>query len=52
MTNYLGNGGKDGIFPLDGKGTDFAQIRDGTSNTILALEVDDARRAVDEAGRL
>jgi hypothetical protein len=45
MTNYLGVSGADGIFirPAAGSnlGTSFAQIRDGTSNTIMTVEVPD-----------
>ena len=40
-TNYLGVGGRHGIFPGE-KGINFAKITDGTSNTIAILEVDDA----------
>ena len=49
-TVYLGNAGKDGIFvPPEGdqqgpkfpKGLSFAKIRDGTSNTIMAVEASD-----------
>jgi hypothetical protein len=40
-TNYLGVAGRRGIFP--GKeGVRFADIRDGTSNTIAIVEADDA----------
>lgn len=45
MTNYLGVGGADGIFvkpqPGDKLGTSMAQVTDGTSNTIMAVEVPD-----------
>ncbi|MBN1854051.1 MAG: DUF1559 domain-containing protein, partial [Pirellulales bacterium] len=45
MTNYLGVGGADGIFvrPQKGNqlGTSFHDIRDGTSNTIMIVEVPD-----------
>jgi hypothetical protein len=43
--NYLGIGGADGIFvrpkPGDKSGTKIMQITDGTSNTIMAVEVPD-----------
>jgi len=43
--NYLGVGGADGVFvrpkPGDRLGTDFRQITDGTSNTIMMVEVPD-----------
>ncbi len=45
MTNYLGVGGADGIFVKpkagDKLGTRMAQVTDGTSNTIMAVEVPD-----------
>jgi hypothetical protein len=45
MTNYLGVSGADGVFirPAPGgkTGTTFAQIRDGSSNTIMTVEVPD-----------
>jgi hypothetical protein len=45
MTNYLGVGGADGIFvrpePGNHRGTPFAKISDGASNTILTVEVPD-----------
>jgi len=44
-TNYLGVGGADGIFVKpkagDKLGTRMAQVTDGTSNTIMAVEVPD-----------
>jgi hypothetical protein len=46
MSNYLGVGGADGIFarprPGDKLGHSIAQITDGTSNTIMTVEVPDA----------
>lgn len=43
MTNYVGLAGKDGVFvrPKNGDrmGVSFRDIRDGTSNTIMTLEV-------------
>lgn len=45
MTNYLGAAGADGIFvrpaPGTNLGTSFANITDGTSNTIMTVEVSD-----------
>ena len=45
MSNYLGVSGADGVFvrPQPGQklGTQFAQITDGTSNTIMTVEVPD-----------
>ena len=49
MTNYLGVGGADGVFvrprpedkPRDKIGTRIAQITDGTSNTVVVVEVPD-----------
>ncbi len=45
MTNYLGIGGADGVFvrpkPGDKFGTSMARITDGTSNTIVTVEVPD-----------
>ena len=45
MTNYLGIGGADGVFvrpkPGDKLGTSMARITDGTSNTIVTVEVPD-----------
>jgi hypothetical protein len=37
-TNYLGVGGENGIFPGQ-EGVRFAQITDGTSNTVMTVEV-------------
>ncbi len=42
MTNYLTVRGKETAFP-GAEGVRFADIRDGTSNTIMAVEVDDAK---------
>lgn len=45
MTNYLGVGGADGVFVKpkagDRLGTSIARITDGTSNTIMTVEVPD-----------
>lgn len=45
MTNYLGVAGKDGVFVRpqagDRLGTRFAEMLDGTSNTIMTVEVPD-----------
>jgi hypothetical protein len=45
LTNYLGVGGKDGLFvrPADGErlGTQMRHIIDGDSNTMMAVEVSD-----------
>jgi hypothetical protein len=45
MTNYLGISGADGVFvrpkPGDKLGTNMARITDGTSNTIITVEVPD-----------
>ena len=49
MTNYLGVGGADGVFvrPAEGErfkgspGTSFANITDGTSNTVMIVEASD-----------
>jgi hypothetical protein len=50
MTNYVGVVGKDGIFvrPKNGDrlGTGMREIRDGTSNTIMTLEVPDETAVV------
>ncbi|MCA9269632.1 MAG: DUF1559 domain-containing protein, partial [Planctomycetales bacterium] len=41
-TNYLGVGGDDGIFAPSEKGIRMAEVRDGTSNTVMTVEVSDA----------
>jgi hypothetical protein len=50
ISNYLGVGGADGVFvrpqPGDKRGTSIAQITDGTSNTIMTLEVPDASAVI------
>ena len=50
MTNYLGVGGADGIFvrPTPGSklGTGFQKIVDGTSNTMMTVEVPDESAVV------
>ena len=52
-TVYLGNAGKDGVFvpPTEGppqppRGLSFAKITDGTSNTIMAVEANDAAAVI------
>ncbi len=49
-SNYLGVGGRDGVFvrPQPGKrlGTEIRQIVDGASNTIMAVEVPDASAVI------
>ncbi len=44
-TNYLTVRGKDTAFP-DAKGTRIAAIRDGTSNTIMAVEVSNPKAVI------
>lgn len=50
MSNYLGVGGKDGVFvrprPGDKVGTHIKDILDGTSNTIMTVEVPDESAVV------
>ena len=45
-TNYLTVRGEGTIFPDEEKGIGIAKITDGTSNTILALEVNDDRAVI------
>jgi uncharacterized protein DUF1559 len=45
MTNYLTVRGKDTMFP-SGKETSLARVTDGTSNTVMVLEVDDEHAVV------
>ena len=52
-TVYLGNAGKDGVFvpategpPQPPRGLSFAKITDGTSNTIMAVEANDAAAVI------
>ena len=45
LTNYLGGGGKSGVFTGD-EGIRFRDLADGSSNTILAVEVDDAAAVI------
>jgi len=48
--NYLGVGGADGVFvrpkPGDKMGISFARITDGTSNTVMLVEVPDASAVI------
>ena len=44
-TNYLTIRGEDTVFPGK-KGVGFEEIRDGTSNTIMTVEVSDAKAVV------
>ena len=44
-TNYLTVRGPNTVFP-GGKGVSFADIRDGTSNTIMAVEVSDQKAVI------
>jgi prepilin-type processing-associated H-X9-DG protein len=46
MTNYVVPVGKNTAFPPGPKGLKFADIVDGTSNTILCLEVDDDQAVI------
>ena len=40
-TSYLVPAGKETVFPPGGKGTSMKEIKDGSSNTVMVVEVDD-----------